>query len=255
MQIIRPILHSSLLATALAAEEQERVANEEAEKRLKAALAAKRDPSIANSRIASPAVGDANSSETPAHVESKSGSQDAKPSEDDVVMENGDVQAPTVSPAPEVSVCHLGSSSCVSHGLMFQSPWVPEIKALFEDVKRIAPKAAYDIIGSVTRWPPKQRQSIAHICLGQDSTSRSGSCRRTISRRPPLGTRRRGPFCVRLAARRIPSITWRIVLPIERSVRERRPTVRGGTDTRSSRRRSRRNSRRRRLRGGSRSSG
>src|SRR5882757_8107818 len=59
MQIIRPMLHSSLLASAMAAEEQERVANEEAEKRLKAALAAKRerDPSIANSRVASPVVG------------------------------------------------------------------------------------------------------------------------------------------------------------------------------------------------------
>lgn len=102
MQIIRPILHSSLLATALAAEEQERVANEEAEKRLKAALAAKRDPSIANSRIASPAVGDSGSSETPVPVETKSSTQDAKPSED-VVMENGDGQAQTISPAPEVS--------------------------------------------------------------------------------------------------------------------------------------------------------
>src|SRR5882757_6661146 len=51
MQIIRPMLHSSLLSTAMAAEEQERVASEEAEKRLKAALAAKRDPSMANSRI------------------------------------------------------------------------------------------------------------------------------------------------------------------------------------------------------------
>jgi THO complex subunit 2 len=118
MQIIRPILHSSLLATALAAEERERVANEEAEKRLKAALAAKRDPSIANSRIASPAVGDSSSSETPAPVETKSGTQDAKPSED-VVMENGDGQALAISPAPEVSGCHaesycVTSSSCFS---------------------------------------------------------------------------------------------------------------------------------------------
>ena len=108
MQIIRPILHSSLLATALAAEEQERVASEEAEKRLKAALAAKRDPSTANSRIASPAVGDTNSSETSAPVEPKSGTQDAKPSED-VVMENGDGQAPA-SPASEVSTCDAMTS-------------------------------------------------------------------------------------------------------------------------------------------------
>lgn len=106
MQIIRPILHSHLLAAALAAEEQERVASEEAEKRLKAALAAKRDPSIANSRIASPAVGEVNSSsETPAPAEpNKSSTQTevAKSSADDVVMENGDSQASSSS-APEVS--------------------------------------------------------------------------------------------------------------------------------------------------------
>jgi THO complex subunit 2 len=103
MQIVRPILQSSLLAAAVAAEEQERVANEEAEKRLKAALAAKRDPSIAHSRIASPVVGDTNSSETPATVDSKPSTQAVKPS-DDVVMDNGDTQASAVSPAPEVRI-------------------------------------------------------------------------------------------------------------------------------------------------------
>ncbi|KAI9512728.1 transcription factor/nuclear export subunit protein 2-domain-containing protein [Russula earlei] len=118
MQIIRPILQSSLLANAMAAEEQERIANEEAEKRLKAALAAKRDPSIAHSRIASPAVGDTGSSEAPTTVEPKPSTQEVKQSED-VVMENGDSQ----------------------------NPWVPEIRALFDDVKKVAPKAAYDIIG------------------------------------------------------------------------------------------------------------
>ena len=150
MQIMRPILHSSLLAAALAAEEQERAANEEAEKRLKAALAAKRDPSIANSRIASPAVGEVSSSETPAPAaESKSSNQEAK-SLEDVVMENGDSQGPVnaSSSAPEVSAGHLNAS----HGshMVVQGPWVPEMRALFEDVKKIAPKAAYDIIGSVT---------------------------------------------------------------------------------------------------------
>jgi THO complex subunit 2 len=117
MQIIRPILHSSLLASAMAAEEQERVANEEAEKRLKAALAAKRerDPSMANSRVASPVVGDVSSSETPLVVDSKPGTQEVKPSED-VVMENGngDSQVPAVSPAPEVSTEHVTSNLIMS---------------------------------------------------------------------------------------------------------------------------------------------
>ena len=115
MQIIRPILHSTLLASATAAEEQERIANEEAEKRLKAALAAKRerDPSIANSRVASPVVGDASSSETSPVVDSKPSIQEVKPSED-VVVENGDSQAPTVSPVPEVSTEHVTSNPIVS---------------------------------------------------------------------------------------------------------------------------------------------
>jgi hypothetical protein len=114
MQIIRPMLHSHLLAAALAAEEQERVANEEAEKRLKAALAAKRDPSIANSRIASPAVGEvsSSSSETPVPVESKSSNTQENKSSDDVVMENGDSQGSVnVSSAPEVSPGQLLNAS------------------------------------------------------------------------------------------------------------------------------------------------
>ena len=168
MQIIRPILHSSLLASAMAAEEQERVANEEAEKRLKAALAAKRDPSIAaNSRIASPVVGDASLSETPLVVDSRPSTQDVK-SSDDVIMENGDAQAPAVSPAPEVSTEHFASylvGSSASHTApCFQSPWVAETRALFDDVKKVAPKAAYDVIGLVPSWPPKQRlQSLISV--------------------------------------------------------------------------------------------
>jgi THO complex subunit 2 len=41
----------------LALQEQERVANEEEEKRLKAALKAKREPSAATSRVSSPSIG------------------------------------------------------------------------------------------------------------------------------------------------------------------------------------------------------
>lgn len=42
----------------MAANDKERIASEEAEKRLKAALTAKRDPSTTTPRIGSPAVGD-----------------------------------------------------------------------------------------------------------------------------------------------------------------------------------------------------
>ena len=96
---------------------------------------------------------------------------------------------------------------------------------------------------------------MAYICLGQDSTLLFGNCRRTTSLRPQLDMRRKAPRCARLVARRIPSITWRTALPIEPSVRALRRTVRGGTDTRSSHRRSHRSSRHRRRRDGTRSSG
>jgi len=74
-------------------QEQERVASEEAEKRLKATLAAKRDPSTNTSRISSPSV-----AEQVVNVEgeSKSPAQENKSSED-VVMENGDALAQSAS--------------------------------------------------------------------------------------------------------------------------------------------------------------
>ena len=253
---MRPILHSHLLAAALAAEEQERVASEEAEKRLKAALAAKRDPSIANSRIASPAVGEvSSSSEAPALVEPNKSSTQAeatKSSADDVVMENGDSQVSSSSSAPEVSTGQLNASHAgITSHMVVQGPWVPEMRALFEDVKKIAPKAAYDVIGSVlhthkvlTTWA----SPIAHVsvsCLGRVSTSRSGSYPRMTSLRPPADTKRKERRCVRSVAKRTLNTTWRTVLPTGRSARVHRPTVDVETDTRSSLRRLRRNSRRR----------
>lgn len=46
-------------------QEQERLANEEVEKRLKATLTAKREPGASASRVASPVVGTPTASETP----------------------------------------------------------------------------------------------------------------------------------------------------------------------------------------------
>ncbi|TFY81790.1 hypothetical protein EWM64_g2223 [Hericium alpestre] len=122
MQIMRPILQASLLKSALAMNEQERIAGEEAERRLKAALAAKRDPSAANSRIASP--GSAEPPTSDPNGDAKPATQDLRPSED-VVMEDTVVTTPPQS----------------------ESPWVPEIEALFDDLKKVAPKEAYDIVG------------------------------------------------------------------------------------------------------------
>jgi THO complex subunit 2 len=77
--------------------EQERLANEEAEKRLKAALTAKK-PLTGSSRVASPAIG--GGADTP--TDSKAVVQDTTPKED-VPMET---EPPVPTPTPEVmSLC------------------------------------------------------------------------------------------------------------------------------------------------------
>ncbi|KAI9000935.1 transcription factor/nuclear export subunit protein 2-domain-containing protein [Trametes punicea] len=123
MQIYRPILNKALLAAALAQQEKERVASEEAEKRLKAALTAKREPNATASRVASPNPG----AETPANGEAineaKQGTADAP--QVDVSMETPD--APSAS-LPE-------------------NPWLPELFPYFEEVRKIAPGNAAEVIG------------------------------------------------------------------------------------------------------------
>ncbi|KAL1944225.1 hypothetical protein VTO73DRAFT_3410 [Trametes versicolor] len=125
MQIYRPIFNRTLLAAALALQEKERVASEEAEKRLKAALTAKREPNPSASRVASPNPGatsdPAPSSEGTSEV--KSTAPESQPM--DVSMESADT--PPIS-TPE-------------------NPWLPELFPYFEDVKKIAPGNAAEIIG------------------------------------------------------------------------------------------------------------
>ena len=84
-------------ASALALQEKERIASEEAEKRLKAALTAKREPNVTASRVASPNPAAENAST----VETTS---DAKPTvsasqSGDVVMESAEEKPPA---PPEV---------------------------------------------------------------------------------------------------------------------------------------------------------
>jgi THO complex subunit 2 len=120
-------------AAAEAMPEQERLANEEAEKRLKAALTAKK-PLTGSSRVASPAIG--GGADTP--TDSKAVVQDTT-SKEDVPMET----EPPV-PTPEVmSLC----ARTLLNSYPSQSPWLPELVPLFEDVKKIAPPNAYNIIG------------------------------------------------------------------------------------------------------------
>lgn len=101
----------------------EQIANEEAEKRLRAALAAKKEPSNSASRVASPIVGTSGSPETPA-VPVAEGVTDVAPMEVDSSASAEAVPDPT----PE-------------------SPWVPELEELFEAVKKIVPSNAIDAIG------------------------------------------------------------------------------------------------------------
>ena len=86
-------------------QEKEQIASQEAEKRLKAALAAKRDPSTANSRIASPSIG-----ESGMVVEMPSEPKPETKSSEDVVMDNGNGSTSTSSPKPEVNTIYLTSN-------------------------------------------------------------------------------------------------------------------------------------------------
>ncbi|KAJ7067990.1 transcription factor/nuclear export subunit protein 2-domain-containing protein [Mycena amicta] len=124
MHIIRPVLNAKLLATAEAMQEQEKIANAEAERRLKAALTAKK-PLTSSSRMASPGVG---APVPEASAEAKPVVPQDAGQKEDVSMES--------APIPE-------------------SPWLPELVPLFEDVKKIAPSTAFDIVGPafyVTFW-------------------------------------------------------------------------------------------------------
>ncbi|KAL0063115.1 THO2 plays a role in transcriptional elongation [Marasmius tenuissimus] len=114
MQIMRPVLRDQLLQTALKMVEEERKVNEEAEKRLKEKLTAKRETT---SRVASPALASKDSSESA--PESKPNPVD---NSEDVSME------PEPKSVPE-------------------SPWLPQLAALFDEVKRIIPPHVYDILG------------------------------------------------------------------------------------------------------------
>ena len=83
--------------------EQERAANEEAEKRLKAALLTKREPGAAASRLASPSVG---ASANPEGVPELSGkpSSDEQPISEDISMEVDAASSATGSNSSEVSL-------------------------------------------------------------------------------------------------------------------------------------------------------
>ena len=104
---------------ALAKAEQERAASEEEERRLKAKLTAKREPSANPSRVASPVVS-GTTTEQPAK-DPTSATEESQ----DVVMDS--VESSTSKPeGPQ---------------------WLPQLAAMFDDVKNIAPPGAIEAIG------------------------------------------------------------------------------------------------------------
>ncbi|TFK29236.1 hypothetical protein FA15DRAFT_664153 [Coprinopsis marcescibilis] len=122
MQIIRPVLQQKLLKRALAMDEQQRIANQEAEKRLKAALTAKREPGTSASRVASPAVGHAADTVAP----KSTNGQEVTTDENAMEVDSG---APQGSQQPQ------------------ESPWLPELEELFDDVKSISPGNVSEVVG------------------------------------------------------------------------------------------------------------
>ena len=140
MQIIRPKLNETLLVcrstrtylsmlssnplvplqnAALVKAEQERAASEEEERRLKAKLTAKREPTATSSRVASPAVSGTTTEQS---------AKDATPAAEepqDVAMDS----AESSTPKPD------------------EPQWLPQLAALFDDVRRIAPPGAIEAIG------------------------------------------------------------------------------------------------------------
>src|SRR5258708_885329 len=79
--------------------EQERAASEEAEKRLKAALLTKREPTIA-SRVASPSIGASAHSETQPEPNGKQAGEEQSPEE--TTMDVDHVSQTSISNSPEV---------------------------------------------------------------------------------------------------------------------------------------------------------
>ncbi|KAL6309570.1 transcription factor/nuclear export subunit protein 2-domain-containing protein [Sparassis latifolia] len=126
MQMVRPVLSGALLSAALEMQERERVASEEAEKRLKAALTAKREPNASTSRVASPGMGD-NSTATESHTDARASVAETHAA--DVSME---------SPSE-------GQGNSTPHTT--ESPWLPELYPYFDVVKKIAPGNAAEIMG------------------------------------------------------------------------------------------------------------
>jgi THO complex subunit 2 len=114
---------------------------EDAEKRLKAALAAKREP------FAVAASAETNGTGDKMEVNGASANENGATSTEAMEVD-GSAEGTATAAVPEVAVVHyvammLCLTSCT------QAPWLPELQALFDDLKNIAPGNAYEMIGCV----------------------------------------------------------------------------------------------------------
>lgn len=108
---------------------------------MKAALTAKREPSSASSRIASPALGAPSStSETPGKKAPATESTTMEGVGSDVDVVNGETSR---TPEVRVKVVEMMPAYLINA----KSPWLPELVQYFEDLRKIAPGNAYDVVG------------------------------------------------------------------------------------------------------------
>ncbi|THH08122.1 hypothetical protein EW145_g2921 [Phellinidium pouzarii] len=151
MQIFRPMLNNAIAKYAnewCKAKEAEKIERAEAvEKRLKAALTAKREPS-SNSTAA--ADGDGSSSPALAvgaglNGISESGKMEVDVSQEVIVEEGVEDKVGDNTIVPVMQA--LANNDVGADGHVNQDQWIPELFALFEDCKQIAPGNVYDVIG------------------------------------------------------------------------------------------------------------
>lgn len=106
-------------------------------------MTAKREPGAVGSRVASPAA---------AAVVAATPDTKAPAGESEGVMDvDTTTTATTITASPQKEEVWIvfPMNTTLFPNLFFQSPWVPELAALFDDIKAIAPGNAYDVIGSV----------------------------------------------------------------------------------------------------------
>jgi THO complex subunit 2 len=126
-------------------QEQERLASEEQERRLKAALAASRTNAT---RVASPIVADS-SQPSESQTNAKVSASESKPATPSEVKPNGQAVVMSTQSSGVEDVEMQNVESQIASPNKSSSPWVPELEALFEDVEKIVPKVVIDTLGCV----------------------------------------------------------------------------------------------------------